>query len=219
MDQAEQVLCVWREVVSRLRPWTGWADYAPDLWDTVQRGAMLEKRTPELEANTDLLQLVVYGVVSFDDQHGENRTLVYRRGKAGSEDRLHRKLSLGIGGHVNRDDMIHPAIMRWAIFREIKEELGVVPITIYEHGILFDASKTGVDAVHLGLVFDVRVDESEMYRLESEAACEPVGWLTEDEIREMYFRDRDQFETWSQWVIRGSMMSSDEVLSSNKETA
>ena len=228
MDQ-EQVLCVWREVVARLRPWTGWTDSDHILWSQVVSGAYLRDRTAELEADTEALQVVVYGMVSYlteMDPYGyrELRTLVYRRGNPGSETRLHGKLTLGVGGHVNRDDIIlgQDTVMRSAMRRELKEELGLTPRNsdgLVSRGILFDASyKTGVNAVHLGHVFDVLVYEGDIDPKKIESACEPVGWLTRDEIRALYFADPGQWEDWSQWVIQGSMMV-DEVSTTNKEMA
>ncbi len=229
MDQDEQVLCVYRAVVERLRPWNGWTDFDQDLWNQVQSGVTLIKRSAELEADTTMLQIVVYGVVSYiteEDPYGhrERRILVYRRGKPGSESRLHGKLTLGIGGHVNRDDLIlgKDTIIRSAMKRELIEELGLLPCNSHslaeilaELGILFDASASGVNAFHIGQVFDIRVYESDIIPAKIESACEPVGWLTEDEIRALYFADPDQFEDWSRWVIQGSML----VDSTAKETA
>lgn len=215
MADAEKILCVWRAVVERLRPWNGWTDYDPLLWDQVQAGAMLIERTPELEANTDYLQLAVYGVVSYLESSGVKRTLVYRRGKPGSENRLHSKLSLGIGGHVNRDDLLRgqDAIVRAAMRRELKEELGLAPIGYRPAGILFDSEATGVEAVHIGLVFDVTVLPQDIDDKKMDESCELVGWFTDDAIRDMYFKDPDQFEAWSQWTIKGLLMTEEAMVS------
>ncbi len=221
MDQEEQVLCVYRAVVERLRPWTGWTDFDQGLWNQVQSGVTLIKRSAELEADTTMLQIVVYGVVSYDDSDGDLRTLVYRRGNPGSESRLHGKLTLGVGGHVNRDDLIlgKDTIIRSAMLRELKEELGLTPRNsgaLDEIGILFDSQATGVNAVHIGHAFDVRVFESDIDSKKIEAACEPVGWLTEDEIRALYFDYPSQFEEWSRWVIAGTMMTAVERLANEE---
>jgi predicted NUDIX family phosphoesterase len=180
---------------------------------------MLVQRSTELENDTDLLQVVTYGVVSYETD-GSRRTFVYCRGKSGNEDRLYRKLSLGIGGHVNRDDVLlgKDTIVRSAMRRELKEELGLTPVDdhgVTPTGILFDSSvQAGVTAVHLGQVFDILVSEGDIDASKIESACEVVGWLTDDEIRAMYFTDPFEFEDWSRWTIQGTLLKADEALTS-----
>lgn len=212
LDKQEQVLCIPREIVMAAGPWPGWRDFDWSLWNTASRCPTLRYRTPDLEYDTSVVQVVVYGMVSYLDDDGNKLTLVYKRGRAGSEQRLHSKLTIGVGGHVNRTDAVYgnDTVVRSGMRRELKEELGLTPRnpqSMEEVGILFDDRAEGVNAVHLGLVFDITVFQHDINPEKVEQACEPIGWMTHDQIRDMYVHDPSRWEDWSRWVIVGALMA------------
>lgn len=56
-----------------------------------------------LETNFSYKQPIPYGIVV----NNENKIFVYKRGGAGSnagESRLHDKIAIGVGGHIERED-------------------------------------------------------------------------------------------------------------------
>src|SRR4030042_1667445 len=53
------------------------------------------------EKDPILKQIIPYGVI----RSMEGKVLTYRRTKSSGEGRLHNKASIGIGGHINLDDM------------------------------------------------------------------------------------------------------------------
>lgn len=87
----------------------------------------------------------------------------YTRSRSSAEDRLHDKLSIGIGGHVNDKDDVEPF---WSylkgVIRELKEEIGLevnhdaAQKTL--HG-LINNDEDEVGRLHLGLVHIINVTE------------------------------------------------------------
>jgi predicted NUDIX family phosphoesterase len=131
----------------------------------------------------------------------EGRILHYTRGKAGGEARLHAKISVGVGGHVNPVDTgggrIGPDAYHAAVSREIEEELelaGGYRSRII--GLLNDDSNP-VGQVHLGIVHlvdlvDDRVSSREDALLD--LAFSPLDVLAGPEF--------ERLETWSQLCVR-----------------
>ncbi len=133
-------------------------------------------------------------------RHGD-RVLHYTRGKAGGESRLHAKLSVGVGGHVNPVDMGEgrrgPDAYHAAVSREIDEELAITGR--HEHRIiaLLNDDTNPVGQVHLGVVHLVDLESDAVTSREdalAELAFAPLG-----ELNGPLF---DRLETWSQFCIR-----------------
>jgi predicted NUDIX family phosphoesterase len=115
---------------------------------------------PVLETNEDFVQPIPYIVVK-----SGSRLLAYKRSSKGGEDRLHDKVSVGFGGHVDAADLTVSdegiinlrATLLDACSREIDEELGVklsgdtlAAVMKFTHVISSNAN--AVDRVHIGLV-------------------------------------------------------------------
>jgi len=133
-------------------------------------------------------QLIPYVVVRDTD-----RVFLMERTNAGGDPRLHRRATIGVGGHLNPvDDGIDP--LGSGLRREWREELDAdwepefAPI-----GFLND-DRNPVGAVHLGVVFEVQaagraIDVRERDKLSGRMA-------SLDEVRARW----DRLETWSQLV-------------------
>jgi predicted NUDIX family phosphoesterase len=107
---------------------------------------------PFAEQNPALKQLIPYVVV----RDGE-RIFLMERTDAGGDPRLHRKASIGVGGHLNPVDQGEDPLTD-GLRREWAEEL----LTDWEPrfdlvGLLNDDSNA-VGSVHLGVVFTVETD-------------------------------------------------------------
>jgi predicted NUDIX family phosphoesterase len=189
----------------------------------VRDNITFEERNEELENNTSKLQLIPYCLVRTVDK---GKILYYIRSSETQEKRLNNKLSIGIGGHVSKDDIDKKEIdnvIYEGIRREIKEEIGQHAIDnskflynvkeldnysmIVKHcrGLIYDPSNT-VGKVHLGLLFNVFVDtEYDINKTckESEFSIHNVknGWLNRNELRDYIHRENLQFETWSDLVF------------------
>ncbi|MGE4198636.1 MAG: hypothetical protein AB7G11_16115 [Phycisphaerales bacterium] len=130
--------------------------------------------------------------------------LHYRRGKKGSEARLHGLRSLGIGGHVEPTDIAvthsesRHATLCNAMRREVREEvlsLDGEPHVLRVAG-LVNSEKDPVNRVHLGVVFDVLLD-----RRPHDFAPEIADpqWSTLAELKAMTCG----WEEWSRLVLEG----------------
>ena len=123
----------------------------------------------------------------------------YTRGTGQGEGRLHRKRSVGIGGHISAIDAIDNGggnPYEEGMRRELEEEVAVEsPYTARCVGLIND-DQTEVGTVHLGLVHLIDV-------------AEPAVRPREPEIIECGFRpveailaDMTGFETWSQICMK-----------------
>jgi predicted NUDIX family phosphoesterase len=130
-----------------------------------------------------------------------NRILHYTRGKAGGESRLHAKISVGVGGHVNPVDMgegrTGAAAYHAAVTREIEEELSMAEA--HEHRIialLNDDSNT-VGQVHLGVVHLIELKSDQVSSRED--ALLDLCFTPLEDLNGVLF---DRLETWSQFCVR-----------------
>jgi predicted NUDIX family phosphoesterase len=151
-----------------------------------QHGIYLER--PLAEEDPTYKQLIPYVIVRHDD-----RVFLMERTDAGGDARLHRKASIGVGGHLNPVDEGQDPLEA-GLRREWAEELiaGWEP-EFRLAGLLNDDSNP-VGAVHLGVVFTVEaagrsVDVRESAKL-SGRFVEPA------EVQGVW----DRLETWSQLV-------------------
>jgi predicted NUDIX family phosphoesterase len=194
----EQVLVVPRSVLDEIGGFDGvkteGLDAAlKDLLDPAKhffmdRGAAEEDPTHK--------QLIPYCIFRCGD-----RILHYTRGKAGGENRLHAKLSVGVGGHINPIDTgegrTGPAAYFAAVAREIEEELEL-PGT-YEHRIigLLNDETNPVGQVHLGVVHLVELSSDQVSSRE-----DALLDLAFTPLAELNGAQYERLETWSQYCIR-----------------
>lgn len=157
----EHVLCVTNNVVNSAIGRDGFVPFSTvpeflldptNLWFLPRRVA---------ETSESFRQVIPYVILRSAD-----RLLVYRRARAGRESRLHRRMSLGFGGHVGLQDVVmsdqldFEATVTKATDRELREEIeGSMRISRRPIGVIIDNSEP-VSRVHLGLaeVWEVKVD-------------------------------------------------------------
>jgi predicted NUDIX family phosphoesterase len=152
------------------------------------------------EKNPNYLQPIPYIVVmSYNDENDE--ILTYIRSKKGGEKRLHDKVSIGIGGHINDFDVrskfggFFPIILD-CLYREIREETGV---SLYEHPHLlsqegwFYSPVKEVDRVHLCLLHVLRIQKNliNLNYFDPETG-KRAEWLPKEKISVL-----ENLETWS----------------------
>jgi predicted NUDIX family phosphoesterase len=173
-----------------------------DFEDRVRQHGYFVQRD-HAEHDPDLKQVIPYTLVVRRGQ-----VLLLRRLARGGESRLHDKLSIGVGGHINPQDAEqekqtsgrsgHAAgALEAGTRRELEEELHIESdVTIQRVGILNDDSNP-VGAVHVGLVQvvqvrgDVRVREDDV--LEG-------SFVAPAKLRRLQ-GDGANFETWSAILI------------------
>jgi predicted NUDIX family phosphoesterase len=150
----------------------------------------------EAENDPGHKQLIPYCIFRCGD-----RILHYTRGKSGGESRLHAKISVGVGGHVNPvdtnggrtgSDAYHAAVTR-----EIEEELDLPEE--HEHRIiaLLNDESNSVGQVHLGIVHMIDLKSDAVNSRED--ALTDLGFTALADLNGALF---ERLETWSQFCIR-----------------
>jgi predicted NUDIX family phosphoesterase len=143
---------------------------------------------PTAEQSPQYKQVIPYVVI----RHGESYFLLTRTPKQ-TEARLHHKLSIGVGGHINPDS---PTVLG-GLQKELDEEVGVDgDYEISFVGILNDDT-TDVGRVHLGAVYVLDAATPNVTIRETEKMT--GSWVARAELAAM----RERMETWSQIVYDG----------------
>jgi predicted NUDIX family phosphoesterase len=141
-------------------------------------------------------QLIPYCIFRCGD-----RVLHYTRGKAGGESRLHAKISVGVGGHVNPidtdagrtgSDAYHAAVTR-----EIEEELDLPEEHTHRIIALLNDESNSVGQVHLGIVHLIDLKSDAVASRED--ALLDLGFTALADLNGSLF---ERLETWSQFCIR-----------------
>src|SRR5262249_26963174 len=121
-----------------------------------ERGFFVERRAAERDSS--MKQIIPYCLVTT----GDDLLVLHRLGTQG-EKRLHDKLSIGVGGHINPVDTDASAdVLDAGTQRELLEELRFE--TGYRReviGIINDES-TSVGSVHFGIVHRVRAESRDV---------------------------------------------------------
>ena len=193
----EHILVVPRALFDRLGPFQGLSvdpdRYLPSLLDPRNNFFLPRDRAENDPTHKQLIPYCLF--------HHAGRILQYVRGKKGGEPRLHALASIGIGGHVNREDAgaehLGEQTYLQGVAREIEEEIvfeGAFRQRIV--GLINDDSNA-VGQVHLGIVhfLDLEADDPGVRPNESEIL--DAVFRTPDELDGM----RDRLETWSQLCL------------------
>jgi predicted NUDIX family phosphoesterase len=145
----------------------------------------------EVETDPDFKQLIPYAVLRC-----RNEIFQYRRGAAGSETRLQSLRSIGIGGHICKEDASNVADpYRNGMLRELNEEV-VIDCNWSERaiGFIYD-DRTPVGSVHIGIVHVIDLEKP--LARPRESAIDDAGFMSIVELRGR----KSELETWSQFAF------------------
>jgi predicted NUDIX family phosphoesterase len=158
------------------------------------------KLIPRSKCETDLdtLQLIPYVVIR-DINTG--KYLSYIRGLDGDESKLHNKVSIGVGGHVDVEagDWILSTLVTEAA-RELEEELGLdtiitIPLladSVIQSSIIY-SNEDKVSSVHVGISMLIEIDTSNITSNEENV----ITNLQLLDYTELLDTDRFDLEKWS----------------------
>lgn len=142
----------------------------------------------EAENDEKFKQVIPYCIL----RDADDKIFIYKRGKKGSEARLHDLYSIGIGGHINPHD-------RFSIFncalREIREELSLEENFVISKnwfskvGVIYDP-RNAVGRVHFGAVLSLRFPFQKMSSYTS-PELQDAQWVSLEEV------PRFNLESWS----------------------
>ena len=139
----------------------------------------------EVEEDPYWRQIIPYAVVTRQD-----RILLVERLRAGTETRLHDRLSIGLGGHINPSN--HPNardLFEGGLIRELQEELYIGAYCSKVLG-LIHSSEGSVSLVHTGLLYRVHTFEDVRVRETEKLGGQLVEWNT---VR----KQQKRLEGWS----------------------
>lgn len=182
----ERVLVVPRERIMDARGWRGIVESgAAAMLDVIATDGRFEPRAA-MERDPRFKQVIPYLVL-----RDRGRLFLMRRTRAGGDERLHDKLSIGVGGHLNPGDVD----LAGGLAREWAEEIAADFVPEFRLVGLLNDDETEVGRVHLGVVYVADADGRavrirETRKLEG-AFAEPAA------VRAVY----DRLETWSQLVL------------------
>ena len=142
---------------------------------------------PEAEVDESYRQIIPYVVIC----RGEHIFTTERLAKGG-EARLHGRLSIGIGGHINPEsDGDGSDVLRRGMLRELAEEVAVEGSASAPRFIgLINNESNSVSRVHLGLLCIMTVDGEVTVRETEKLAGR---WMTAAELR----ANADRLENWT----------------------
>jgi predicted NUDIX family phosphoesterase len=157
-----------------------------------ERAFFVERRWAEKDSS--LKQVIPYTLLV----HGDEIFLLRRTSKGG-EARLHGKLSIGVGGHINPVDLDGADVLDAGCRRELEEEVDIrTPYALTTVGVINDDS-SDVGSVHFGLVNVARCEVPDVAVRETEVL--EGGFVARAALREMATTQRDRFETWSALIV------------------
>ena len=147
---------------------------------------------PLAEEDPGYRQIIPYVVLC----RGEE-VFATRRLNKGGEARLHGKISVGIGGHINPvDETDREKVLMRGLERELHEEVTIQKAgKLVPRGVINDNTNS-VGSVHLGLCFTMEV-EGEVSVNETEKLT--GAFMTLPELRAEW----DNMETWTQIALEG----------------
>lgn len=182
----EQVLVVPADAIgARLR--TSFEPAAArEIIGLANAGRLFRPRS-QVEQDESVKQIIPYVCI----RHGQEFVLLQRTNRQ-SEARLHNKLSLGIGGHINDAEREAADLVEAGLKRELEEEIGLDSgYSLRLLGNIYDPS-TAVGRVHLGIVYELTAANRTFTMNEPDLMS--GQWASLDALRS----GRDRMETWSQ---------------------
>jgi predicted NUDIX family phosphoesterase len=183
---SEQVMVVERDTIAEFLVESGLLrDHCDEMFERIQElHFFIDRQTAE--TSPQYKQIIPYVLIRHDDSY-----YLLQRTQKQTEARLHHKLSLGIGGHINPDT---PNIFD-GLQKELEEEVEVVgDYDLTFVGILNDDT-TEVGRVHLGAVYILDSATGEVTVRETEKMT--GRWASVAEL----VASREAMESWSQIVF------------------
>lgn len=195
MSEEEHVLVIPEGRLDQLGGFTGFRSFCPDALEALLNPEFMEFRPRStVEEDPTFKQLIPYVVLQHESE-GKQWVFQYTRGKGQGEKRLHALKSVGVGGHISREDADSEDLYRSGMLRELHEEM-VLESEFDEElvGFIYDDT-TPVGRVHLGVVHRLQLKNLDARARETELV--ESGFSDVEDLK----RDLDRFETWSQLCL------------------
>jgi predicted NUDIX family phosphoesterase len=188
IESQEAVLVVPRDRIATVAPKVFNREIEPARAVVRKNGQFLARALAEEDES--FKQVIPYVVVRHRDQF-----LLIRRTRKQTEARLHDLYSLGIGGHINKDDVgnAETDLLTIGMRRELNEEIKVEEASCQLVGVINDNS-TPVARVHVGFVYVLTTASTQFTIMEPDKYT--AEWKSAAELQKFY----PQMESWAQIV-------------------
>jgi len=187
----EEVLVLAREILFPSGSYQGLKPLSEGEWEnflTTLSSKVLFLPRSQVEDDPQFKQIIPYLVFEYQE-----KVFLMERKPTHTESRLASKFTLGIGGHLRKEEFVGRDIFSWAK-REFEEEVKYEGnLTVVPLGLLNDESNS-VGTVHTGLVLRLTGDSS-VIRVKEEFKSGRL--LALENCQEFY----DSMENWSQIVF------------------
>lgn len=186
----EQVLVVPRATFDQLGAFQGISLDAESYLTTFLSSGKAQFIDRELaEDSPEYKQLIAYAIFRC-----KGKILAYARTSKGGESRLHNKLSVGIGGHINPIDGIADSLDTYlaGVEREIREEVCINGASVQKLFAIINDDSNDVGRVHLGIVHLFEVENEDVRS--NEDALSDMKFYSLEELRGKL---HERLETWS----------------------
>ena len=155
---------------------------------------------PAMEQDPGFKQLIPYVIFRYCNDQGRTSLFQYTRGTGQGEQRLHRKRSIGVGGHICSEDAgptdnANPYTE--GMRRELAEEVHVLTPYRDRRVALLNDDETEVGRVHLGIVHILDVEQPAVQPREQE--MHDAGFQPLEDL----LADTDSMESWSRICLQG----------------
>lgn len=159
----------------------------------VQNGLFYKRRV--LEEDPSFKQIIPYAIIS-----NKESFYLFKRTSRQTENRLHNKLHLGVGGHMNPgsskdlNEQYLISELKRELFEEVKLLNGCLIEDIEFIGFINDDSIT-VGSVHIGLLFNITLSNKDVVINETDKMS--ADWIDKTDLVEFY----EEMETWTKLAI------------------
>lgn len=188
MKPEEQVLVVERKALEALLPNESFITQGLDaIARFIQANHTYHPRA-EAEYDSTVKQIIPYVIL-----RQQGRYFLLRRLKKQTETRLHDKLSLGLGGHINPTEEAEADVVQAGLLRELSEEVNVAHIASLTRIGFLNENNGGVSDYHAALVFLLEAEGTVTVR---ETEKMTGTWVTPQALVPLL----PQLETWSKII-------------------
>jgi predicted NUDIX family phosphoesterase len=169
---------------------TGFIKGSSDILNRIVQKGLFRKRS-ELEEDPSFKQVIPYAVIS-----NKESFYLFKRTSGQREKRLHNKLHLGVGGHMNpgRSNEPNEQYLINELKRELFEEVRLLNDCLIENiefiGFINDDS-ISVSRVHIGLLYDIHLSNKDVVVNETDKMT--ADWIDKTDLVEYY----EEMETWT----------------------
>lgn len=192
----ESVFAIPTDILWKLLTYTekGLINGKSDILNRIVQHGQFRKRS-DLEEDPSFKQIIPYAMIS-----NKGSFYLFTRTSGQTEKRLHHKLHLGVGGHMNPGNSEEPGgqYLVNELKREFFEEVKLINDCLIEEiefiGFINDDS-IPVGRVHIGLLYNIHV--SNKYVVINETDKMSAGWINKTDLVEYY----EEMESWTRIAI------------------